>query len=408
MHRSGASLTARVLNRFGFSIGTAADPSEMPGSAAQAGAQPAIAELNEAILETFGGTCSAPPEMPVGWQRAPELEPVRARAREILDACFPDSDEWLFNDPRASVTLPFWRELLPQAGYLVCLRSPADVAASLMLREPDAHTWDSVNALWLRYSAQALEHTSGAARLLVFYDDYFSDPGGQLARLADFVGRDLSDLPAAVNDELLGLVDADLRHHRTPAQQIAGADSVPVEARAFYLAVRAAHMASAGQNGRSPTNADTVEPALGDAIEDFVPRLWREARQRQTAMRRERDAALAVAKDDRDRARREERHARAALDRALDELEGIRAEVDAGDAGLGGPGGAIGMLGLDSGAGRRDPALAKAREEASDERRARIAIEQSISWRVTRPLRSGKVALAGPRRRLSALRSRGS
>ncbi len=120
------------------------------------------------------------------------------------------------------------------------------------------------------------------------------------------------------------------------------------------------------------------------------------------------DEALAVAEEDRLRARREERYARAALDRALDELEGLRAELQAGGAALHGAGdGAPAMLGLDSSGGQRDLVLRRAVERAESERRARLDLEQSLSWRITRPLRLAKAALVGQRHRLRALASAG-
>lgn len=405
MHRCGTSLTARVLDVLGFSLGSEVSLLE-PGRDNPRGfwEQRPITEINDAILGALGGTWSNPPDMPPGWERRPELEPLRERAREVIETRFAGADEWIWKDPRTSLTLPFWRGLLPPARYVVCLRNPADVAASLLRRAPDTHTWEGANELWLRYSAGALDNTSGDERLLVFYEDYFSHPDWQLARLAAFVGRDLTDVPESAGAELSGVIEEDLRHHRTAAHEIAGTDSVPVDARAFYLAARSAHVASAIRNGGGADFADIVEPALSEAIEGFVPNLWRHAEERRAAARRERDEAVALVRADRDRARREERRARAALDRVVEELEWMRGEIEAGGATLAGPAdGASPALGLDYAGGQGDPAVMRVQAEAADERRARIAIEESLSWRLTRPLRVAKAVLAGPRARLRAL-----
>ena len=133
------------------------------------------------------------------------------------------------------------------------------------------------------------------------------------------------------------------------------------------------------------------------------------------------DAALAMAEEDRVRARREERYIRAALDRTLDELEdskvqledskaeleGSRAELEAARAVAVQPSEGPPATSHSS-AGRRDRAL---RKRVKDERRRRRALGRSLSWRITRPLRVARAALAHPRRGLRALvaaRSRGS
>lgn len=410
MHRCGASLTARVLDLLGFALGPEAEPAAAGlDDPSDVGDQGAMTEINDAVFATLGGSWSQPPELPRGWEDRPELTELRARAREVIEARFGGVRRWAWKDPRMSLTLPFWRETVPRARYVVCLRSPVETAASLLSREPTTHTWESANALWLRYSAQALENTQGESRLILFYEDYFENRAGQLARIADFVGSDLSELSEAGRRELESAVEADRRHHRTSPQDVAEGNGVPVEARAFYLAARSAHVASELRGGRGSGRFDDGgDPGLSEAIEGFLPRLWRDAgeRRRGGAEDRRLDTAVAVAEEDRARARREERYARAALDRALEELEGLRAEVEAGGAGLSPAAGADGgILSLDSAGGRRDQALARAREQASDERRARIAIEQSLSWRITRPLRVSKGALAGPRHRLQALAS---
>jgi multidrug resistance efflux pump len=133
------------------------------------------------------------------------------------------------------------------------------------------------------------------------------------------------------------------------------------------------------------------------------------------------DAALALAEEDSLRARREERYVRAALDRALHDLEDSKAELEDSKAELEGLRAKLEVAEAlavqasdspppvpDSSARPRNRALQK---RAKNERRRRRALERSLSWRITRPLRVAHAALAHPRRGLRALvsaRSRGS
>lgn len=371
MHRCGTSLTARVLNLLGLDLGPDEDFLE-PQFDNPRGywEQRPIMEVNDAIFEALGGTWYRPPDMPSGWHRRPEVEELKPRAREIIAAQFGEARAWGWKDPRTSLTLPFWREIVPDARYVVCFRRPTDVLASLLRREPNTHTPDSANRLWLRYSAEALENTNGDERLLLFYEDYFTDRNRQLARLADFVGLSWRDVSDSLRDEVESVVDADLRHHRTSAAEVAEAADVPLEARAFFLSLRLAQLPPVDGNSEL---AEHTEPGLTQAIENFLPRL------RHAVSARE---SFETVQAERDGARRAEREHRVALDRALEELESLRGDPDATQEEK------------TKEIERQERALVRAQSALEGERRARAQLQDSLSWRLTRPLRWGKRALS--------------
>lgn len=126
MGRSGTSLTARILNLLGVDLGPAeglipATPRNPKGFWERR----AIFELNDAVLSALGGDYENPPPLRPGWQRSRALEPLEQRARELIDECFGDSPLWGFKDPRTSLTLPFWRRVIPHMRYVICMRDPA-------------------------------------------------------------------------------------------------------------------------------------------------------------------------------------------------------------------------------------------------------------------------------------------
>jgi hypothetical protein len=219
MYRCGTSLTAQRINLLEVDLGTEEDRLEPRFDNPPCyWEQRPIIELNDAIFDALGGSWWRPPEMPAGWQRRPEVEALVPRAREILASQFGETEgSWGWKDPRTSLTLPFWRQVAPQARCVVCLRNPTDVASSLLRHEPSSHTWDSAIALWLRYTAEALENSWGEERLLVSYEDYFGDTERQLSRLAHFVGGDLDEVSEDVRDEAEAVIQTELRHHRTSA-----------------------------------------------------------------------------------------------------------------------------------------------------------------------------------------------
>jgi hypothetical protein len=240
MHRSGTSLVARVLNVLGLELG----PEEhlmRPASSNPAGhweSRP-IKELNDEILSRLGGSWSEPPELAPGWQDAPELGDLRERARELIEADFSDYDLWGFKDPRCCLTAPFWQRLLPPMRYVICLRNPLDVAASLHARKVDSMPVDRGALLWLTYMRAALAATAGQDRHLVFYEDLMADPKPAVRRLAKFIGRHKSkDARAEARLAIRVAMSEGLWHHRTAASNVVDASLVPFNVKAFYVALR--------------------------------------------------------------------------------------------------------------------------------------------------------------------------
>jgi glycosyltransferase involved in cell wall biosynthesis len=213
MHRSGTSVASRILNLLGAYLGPE-DQLVPPAADNPKGYweyQP-IVELNDAILHRLGGRSMAPPEFPAGWERAPELDDLRERARTILHESFGEADLWAWKDPRACLTLPFWQMLLPRMHYVICVRSPADVALSLARRNRMSH--ERSVYLWLLYTQQALSHTAGDLRRLAVYDRLIDQPDQELAALGRFLEGPAGSEQPEVRDEVAAFLDTELRHHR--------------------------------------------------------------------------------------------------------------------------------------------------------------------------------------------------
>jgi hypothetical protein len=240
MHRSGTSLVAGVLHLLGVSLG----PEErlMPAKADNPRGfweyEP-FTEINDAILEAFGGSWDEPPELRFGWERDPRLRGLRRKARAAIRADFPRRAPWAFKDPRTSLTLPFWHRLAGRMRHMVCVRNPVDVAASLEAR--NGFPMARGARLWLRYTSAALQHTAGRPRLLVFYEDVIEAWRPEVRRLARFLGL---EVPPGADPAIEDFVGADLRHHATPLEDVASDARIPPPVRTAYLALREADPAA--------------------------------------------------------------------------------------------------------------------------------------------------------------------
>ena len=234
MSRSGTSLTTRLLNLLGMYLGPRedlllGDPTNADGH----WENKPILRFNEWLLRSQGGSWWMPPDAPPGWERSDALARERCAARRFLEATFGGYQLWGWKDPRNCLTLPFWQHLLPGMRYVICLRNPIDVAASL------GHSLDTAEAIferWLIFVTASLDRTAGHPRLIVSYEDYFEDWRLPVTRLARFVGRTSSEGPPDGGSIEMAIKEK-LRHHRTSTKTLFEDSRVPPEVRSLYREV---------------------------------------------------------------------------------------------------------------------------------------------------------------------------
>lgn len=238
MHRSGTSLTARLLNLAGMYLGE--EDEMVPASANNAKGfweHRPLLELNDEILAHFGGRWDCPPILGCCALAAPRLEPLREKANAIVTASFDGQPHWGWKDPRTTLTLPFWQEILGEPlGCVVCVRNPLAVAASL--QKADAMPVAHALALWQFYTERALLNTRPETRVIVFYEDFFTDCAAALTPALKLAGLPPLVPGSARAGDVVGFVDARLRHHRFTPDDVQNSPDVPDEIRRLYALLR--------------------------------------------------------------------------------------------------------------------------------------------------------------------------
>ena len=184
-----------------------------------------IVEINDALLAELGGGWDCPPAFTAGWKDRPGVAALRADARKVIGR-FAGHEPWGWKDPRASLTLGFWRELIPDLRVVICLRNPAEVAMSLRRRGLSSLQFGF--ALWRQYNKRILRDTTPAARMVTHYEAFFLRPEEELRRVIEFAGLETTGTEV---EECVATITAGLRHHRSgspgseapPASRIAAA-----------------------------------------------------------------------------------------------------------------------------------------------------------------------------------------
>jgi len=208
MHRSGTSYVARIINVLGVDLGP--EDAMLPAQKDNAKGfweNRQVFEVHNALLAHFGGEWDRPPLLEDGWEQSPDLGEVRERAVDVANSVYGGSAVAGWKDPRGSLLLPFWRTVVDISGTVLCLRHPAEVAASLKKRDDLDPEWSAY--LWLRYTVAA--YRSDPGHLLVLYDDQLRSLAGVVERLSGFLGLQRPDEQAmtSVREEF----DPSLRHH---------------------------------------------------------------------------------------------------------------------------------------------------------------------------------------------------
>ena len=128
MHRSGTSLTASLLQSAGVQIGDrlmGGDTGNDKGHFEDLD----FVEFHQNVLQSQGISVA-------GWteQQQIEVQPQYWATAKNLISARQEYGVWGWKDPRTTLFLKFWSQLLPDAKYIFCYRSPWEVIDSLFRR----------------------------------------------------------------------------------------------------------------------------------------------------------------------------------------------------------------------------------------------------------------------------------
>jgi hypothetical protein len=193
MDRSGTSLCTNLLNSLGMQLG----PDLLPGDQFN---EPGYFEdreiwsIHERIFAVLGhswDTLTAIRPFPPLWWRSQKMLRFQGLMTELVRARASAADSpWGFKDPRTAALLPLWHEVFQSCGvqpvYVLCLRHPAGVAASLAARDGFPKLFSEL--LWLERNLAACEAIQNSPHCIVHYEEWFCDALPQLENLIDVTG----------------------------------------------------------------------------------------------------------------------------------------------------------------------------------------------------------------------------
>jgi hypothetical protein len=214
MHRSGTSAVTQLLALAGASL----PANVMPGDEHNAKGyfEPwKIALFDDERLRAGGSAWDDVFAFPFRPLPAEQERAWVERGTALFDEEFGRANWPLMKDPRATVLLPLWRDILAARDVslrcVIPVRHPLAVAGSLRRRNGFA---DEKSVLvWSAYMLAAEAYTRDVPRAFVGYDALLGDWRAETARIEAAHGAPLPKLTAAAASEIDRFLTPDLRHN---------------------------------------------------------------------------------------------------------------------------------------------------------------------------------------------------
>ena len=225
MHRSGTSaMTAGLQNVFGVKLSGSNDcmSEDNPKGYFE---DFDIVDLNTKLLDFFGVSWDS-----FGFAEDRDFSDTRLLslkndALTILRRNYSDHKLWGLKDPRISILLPFWEDVLKEFGSNYCrviaLRNPLEVAYSQKVRY-EKQLLDPAHCrcgsdprymlnLWFWYNLYLLKDLPDDNNIVVVFDNILSDPTNEMKRLGRFLEIDPDS--NCLREYTQGFLDKQLKHH---------------------------------------------------------------------------------------------------------------------------------------------------------------------------------------------------
>jgi hypothetical protein len=242
IYRSGTSLTAELVRRWGAYAGQKGDLFEDDYGYME---HLALQKINDALLNDQSRVPTPATEV-----EAKVQDPIlREQALQILDemdreAVQNGANSWVWKDPRLPLTLPFWADIWGNVIYVIPVRHPVETilsGAKMEGLDPEQVPLSAGFAYWQFSMLNTLLYTQKSARkIFIAYDQLLQNPQQECARLCRFLDAQCGMLPENANERIKSMseqVSASQHHYQHP-RSLAEVETTTREQRALYNFLR--------------------------------------------------------------------------------------------------------------------------------------------------------------------------
>ena len=242
IYRSGTSLTADLVHRWGAYVGREDDIFQDEYGYLE---HLALQKLNDELLNNNSRVPT-----PVDQMLEKAQDPVmREHALEILAAMDRETEQnqgiaWVWKDPRLPLVLPFWASIWGEVIYIIPVRHPVETilsAASIDGIDPGTVPLSAGFAYWQFCMLNVIEFTEENQRkLFIAYDQLLQNPQGECTRLCRFLDEqcEVSPEDASQRVERMTAQISTKQHHFQHPKALAKVKVTTREQRALYNFLR--------------------------------------------------------------------------------------------------------------------------------------------------------------------------
>ncbi|MCQ8849378.1 hypothetical protein NQT74_12345 [Alteromonas stellipolaris] len=178
MHRSGTSAVSGLLSELGVFMGSSLFAPQKGVNEKGFFENSLLVDLNDRLLDEQLLSWDHPLALCINPDVADSLAGYKAQAQHLLDKDYANITLWGMKDPRTTLLLPFWREVLDSKGikinFVLMLRSPMEVHGSLKKR--DGFSINKSMHLWLNYTLSGYIGAKGLNPFILKYQDLLNTP----------------------------------------------------------------------------------------------------------------------------------------------------------------------------------------------------------------------------------------
>jgi hypothetical protein len=242
IYRSGTSLTAELVHRWGAYAGREDDIFQDEYGYLE---HLALQKLNDELLNN-NSRVPVPVDQMLEKAQNPEL---RERALKILDDMDKEAEQiqaiaWVWKDPRLPLVMPFWANVWGDVIYVIPVRHPVETilsAASMDGIDPGTVPLSAGFAYWQFCMLNVVAFTENSQRkIFIAYDKLLQDPQRECTHLCRFLDEQCGISPQDADQRIHSMTSqiATDQHHFQHPEALAKIKVTTREQRALYNFLR--------------------------------------------------------------------------------------------------------------------------------------------------------------------------
>lgn len=207
IYRSGTSLTAELVHRWGAYAGREDDIFQDEYGYLE---HLALQKLNDELLNN-NSRVPIPVDQMLEKAQNPELQ---ERALKILDEMDREAEQnqavaWVWKDPRLPLVMPFWANIWGDVIYVIPVRHPVETilsAASMDGLDPGTVPLSAGFAYWQFCMLNVIAFTENSQRkIFIAYDQLLQNPDRECTRLGQFLDKQCEIPPKDADQRVEGM-----------------------------------------------------------------------------------------------------------------------------------------------------------------------------------------------------------